>query len=297
MRHNVNQATRNYLTEQGCLEIETPFLVKYTPGGARNFLVPSRLHAQKFYALAESPQLFKQLFMVAGYDRYFQIVRCFRDEDLRIDRQPEFTQIDIEMSFVNQQDVFNLVEGLIFAIWKAALGHRSEEALPRRALPAPGLRRVDDQVRQRQAGPALRPAARRPDGHGHRARRRRHPVFRADRREVQERRVPPRSADRDREGDGDPGQRELLAHGSREARAVRQGHGRGRPGARQGRRRTAAGRSRRWPRARRPSSCKAVNAAMGAKEGDVLLFQFGKTSLGAHRDGQPARASSPRRWG
>lgn len=121
-RAKANQIVRNHFTDGGFLELETPFLVKYTPGGARNFLVPSRMSAGKFYALAESPQLFKQLFMVAGFERYFQIVKCFRDEDLRLDRQPEFTQIDVEMSFVTQDDIFEIIEALIKKLWKELRG-------------------------------------------------------------------------------------------------------------------------------------------------------------------------------
>ncbi|CAN5689802.1 aspartate--tRNA ligase [soil metagenome] len=135
VRHRIHQVTRRYFDDAGFLELETPVMVKYTPGGARNFLVPSRMHAGKFFALAESPQLFKQLYMVAGFDRYFQIVKCFRDEDLRLDRQPEFTQIDVEMSFVSQDDVFLAMEGLIFRIWKEVLGIDLHERYPSGRFP------------------------------------------------------------------------------------------------------------------------------------------------------------------
>lgn len=131
LRYAVNRAARNYLHDEGFMDIETPFLIKSTPEGARDFVVPSRMNPGQFYALPQSPQTFKQLLMVSGYDRYYQVVKCFRDEDLRADRQPEFSQIDCEMAFVEQEDILNMFEGMIKYIFKEVKGISYPDAVQR----------------------------------------------------------------------------------------------------------------------------------------------------------------------
>jgi aspartyl-tRNA synthetase len=277
-RHVINQTTRNYLSSVGCLELETPFMVKYTPGGARNFLVPSRLHTGSFYALAESPQLFKQLFMVAGFDRYFQIVRCFRDEDLRLDRQPEFTQIDIELSFINQDDLFRVVEGLVFAIWKDALGVDLKEKYPDGRFPQMnfddsmrlygndkpdlrfGLPHVDlTELTVQHAGggiPFLTPIAEKfKNG-----------TYRQDLpAEIVKALVIPASANLSR-ADGDKLEqlaKSMGAGGLARAKVAADGSWTQSPLA----------------KTITPEFRTAINQAVGAQDGDIILFQFGKASL------------------
>ncbi len=261
-RSRANRIVRSYFGEREFVELETPFLVKYTPGGARNFLVPARLSPGKFYALAESPQLFKQLFMVAGFDRYFQLVKCFRDEDLRLDRQPEFTQIDVEMSFVSQDDVFTEIEGLLRRLWKELLNVELPVPFPRMAFdesmrrfgndkpdlrfglehveltevikahPEGGLPLFVEAVEQGGIAKAIRVPAR-------------HPLSRKEQDEL-----------------------ETVCKGM---------------GAK-GLARAKVGESGEWtqsPLAKTvtPGLRQAINAATGAEAGDLLLFQFGKESV------------------
>ncbi len=155
-RHRVAQAARRFLNDQGFIEVETPILTKSTPEGARDYLVPSRVQQGFFYALPQSPQLFKQLLMMSGLDRYYQLCRCFRDEDLRADRQPEFTQIDMEMAFISEEDIYEVVEGLITRLLDETAGVKVERPYPRltyqECMDRFGLDRPDTALRPGAAG-------------------------------------------------------------------------------------------------------------------------------------------------
>ena len=161
LRHRMIKLMRDYFDEQGFIDVETPMLGRSTPEGARDYLVPSRIQHGSFFALPQSPQLYKQILMVAGYDRYVQVARCFRDEDLRADRQPEFTQLDVEMSFITADDIIGVIDGLAARLAKEILG--LELTLP---LPRMSLRRGDGAVRPRRPRPAIRHGADRSDRPG-----------------------------------------------------------------------------------------------------------------------------------
>ena len=146
LRHRITRSMRSYLDAHGFIDLETPMLTKATPEGARDYLVPSRTHPGKFFALPQSPQIFKQLLMIAGFDRYYQIVRCFRDEDLRADRQPEFTQLDVETSFLSQEGIMELMEALMRQLFKEVLNVALPEPFARLSF-AEAMRRYTEATR------------------------------------------------------------------------------------------------------------------------------------------------------
>jgi aspartyl-tRNA synthetase len=262
LRSKMNQIARRTLSDLGFLELETPYMVKYTPGGARNFLVPSRFNPGSFYALAESPQLYKQLFMISGFDKYFQITKCFRDEDLRNDRQPEFTQIDLEMSFADMSDVHRVMEQVVSNMFKEAIGvdlkppfavMTYDEAMRRYGSDKPDIRFGLEHA-------VLTELVRRHDGGGV-------PLFKqaVDARGIVKAMLVPADAKLSR-SEVDKLDPEAKGVGA-------QGLGRAKVGP--------AGEWTQSPYSKTITDDlrRAINDLVGAKEGDLILFQFGPAKL------------------